>query len=175
LAAVSPGSGRGGSLWVMTTDAAERAADDAEVYRRLAPELIRFATGLVGGVDAGDVLSSAVVKALASPSWPRVTNHRAYLHRAVFNEAHTWLRRAAQRGVREARASVADRWELPALRPEVREAVGKLSVRQRAVIVLTYWADLDPPTVAERLGISEGSVRRHLARARAHLREVLDA
>jgi RNA polymerase sigma factor (sigma-70 family) len=57
----------------------------------------------------------------------------------------------------------------------VREAVGKLSVRQRAVIVLTYWADLDPPTVAERLGISEGSVRRHLARARAHLREVLDA
>jgi len=159
----------------MTTDAAERAVDDAEVYRRLAPELIRFATGLVGGADAGDVLSSAVTKALASPSWSTVTNRRAYLHRAVFNEAHTWLRRAAQRGVREARASVADRWELPPLRPDVREAVGKLSVRQRAVIVLTYWADLDPPTVAERLGISEGSVRRHLARARAHLREVLDA
>jgi RNA polymerase sigma-70 factor (ECF subfamily) len=57
----------------------------------------------------------------------------------------------------------------------VRDAVVALSVRQRAVIVLTYWADLDPRTVAERLGISEGSVRRHLARARAHLREALDA
>jgi RNA polymerase sigma factor (sigma-70 family) len=57
----------------------------------------------------------------------------------------------------------------------VREAVAGLSVRQRAVVVLTYWADLDPRAVAERLGISEGSVRRHLARARARLREVLDA
>lgn len=43
------------------------------------------------------------------------------------------------------------------------------------MVLLTYWADLDPGTVAERLGISEGSVRRHLARARARLREVLDA
>jgi RNA polymerase sigma-70 factor (ECF subfamily) len=159
----------------VTTNSAELAADDAEVYRRLAPELIRFATALVGRTDAGDVLSSAIVKALASPSWPTVSNHRAYLQRAVFNEAHAWLRRAAQRPGREARASVADRWELPALRPDVRQAVAQLSVRQRAVIVLTYWADLDPPTIAERLGVSEGSVRRHLARARARLREVLDA
>ncbi|MGH9192388.1 MAG: RNA polymerase sigma factor [Acidimicrobiales bacterium] len=159
----------------MTTNSAELAADDAELYRQLAPELIRFATALVGRVDAGDVLSNAVVKALASPSWPTVSDHRAYLHRAVFNEARVWLRRAAQRRGREARASVADRWELPAFRPDVRQAVGKLSVRQRAVIVLTYWADLDPEAIAERLGISEGSVRRHLARARARLREVLDA
>jgi RNA polymerase sigma factor (sigma-70 family) len=57
----------------------------------------------------------------------------------------------------------------------VREAVGTLSLRQRAVVVLTYWADLDPATIAERLGISDGSVRRHLARARARLREALDA
>jgi RNA polymerase sigma factor (sigma-70 family) len=159
----------------MTTDAAELAADDADAYRRLAPELMRFATALVGSVDAADVLSSAVVKALASATWPTVANRRAYLYRAVFNEARRWRRRAAQRLVREARASVADRWELPTLRPDVREAVGRLSLRQRAVIVLTYWADLDPAAIAERLGISEGSVRRHLARARAHLREALDA
>jgi RNA polymerase sigma-70 factor (ECF subfamily) len=104
-----------------------------------------------------------------------VTNRRAYLYRAVFNEAQSWKRRAAQRLAREARASAGDRWELPALRPDVRDAVANLSVRQRAVIVLTYWADLEPSVIAERLGISDGSVRRHLARARAHLREVLDA
>jgi RNA polymerase sigma-70 factor (ECF subfamily) len=153
-------------------------ADDAELYERLAPELIRFATALVGRVDAPDVLSGAVVKALATPGWPAVANRRAYLYRSVFNEAQTWLRRAGQRPILEARAvraAVVDRWELPTLRPDVRAAVGGLSVRQRAVIVLTYWADLDPPAVAEWLGISEGSVRRHLARARARLREVLDA
>jgi RNA polymerase sigma factor (sigma-70 family) len=150
----------------------------AALYEQLAPELIRFATALVGRVDASDVLSGAVVKALASPGWPAVANRRAYLYRSVFNEAQTWLRRAGQRPILEARAVRAagtERWELPNLRPDVRMAVARLSVRQRAVIVLTYWADLDPRSVAEWLGISEGSVRRHLARARARLREVLDA
>jgi RNA polymerase sigma factor (sigma-70 family) len=152
--------------------------DDAALYRRVAPELIRFAAALVGRTDAPDVLSGAVVKALAAPGWPTVRDRRAYLYRSVFNESQTWLRRAGQRPLLEARAVRArgtDRFELPTLHPDVRSAVARLSVRQRAVIVLTYWADLDPGTVAVRLGISEGSVRRHLARARARLREVLDA
>ena len=163
----------------MTPETAVDDADDAVLYERLAPELIRFATALVGRVDAPDVLSGAVVKALAAPGWPAVVNRRAYLYRSVFNEAQTWLGRARRRPVLEARAFRAapdpDRWELPDLRPDVQVAVTGLSVRQRAVIVLVYWADLDPPAVAERLGISEGAVRRHLARARARLREVLDA
>jgi RNA polymerase sigma factor (sigma-70 family) len=50
----------------------------------------------------------------------------------------------------------------------------ELSIRQRAVTVLTYWSDLDPSSVALLLGISEGSVRRHLARARSRLKERLD-
>jgi RNA polymerase sigma factor (sigma-70 family) len=150
-------------------------SSDAEVYEALAPELIRFATGLVGKADASDVLSSAVVKALGAPAWPSVGDQRAYLYRAVFHEACTWRRRAAQRPERERRASVTDRWEMPAFRPDVGAAVARLSVKQRAVILLTYWADLRPADVADRLGVSEGSVRRHLARARAHLREVLDA
>jgi RNA polymerase sigma factor (sigma-70 family) len=162
----------------MTTDGtnvADPEISDADIYQRLAPELIRMATALVGRVDAADVLSSAVVKALASPSWPEVVNHRAYLYRAVFNEANSWLRKSAQRRAGEARVPVEDRWELPHLRPDVRRAVARLSVRQRAVVVLTYWADLAPAAVAERLGISEGAVRRHLARARSSLRRVLDA
>jgi DNA-directed RNA polymerase specialized sigma24 family protein len=31
-----------------------------------------------------------------------------------------------------------------------------LSLRQRAVTVLTYWSDLDPGAIAQLLGISEG-------------------
>jgi RNA polymerase sigma factor (sigma-70 family) len=151
--------------------------DDATLYELVAPELIRFATGLVGRVDAADVFSDAVANALAAPGWPEVANRRAYLYRAVFHEAQRWSRRASRRPVLEARAEGlrnADRWELPTFRPDVHEAVAALSVRQRAAVVLTYWADLDPAGVAERLGITDGSVRRHLARARARLREVLD-
>jgi RNA polymerase sigma factor (sigma-70 family) len=148
---------------------------DAELYERLAPELIRFASGLVGRRDAADVLSNAVVAVLGSPRWSRVANQRAYLYRAVFNEAQTWNRRAAQRREREARATGRDWFEISGFDPDVARAVAELSTRQRAVILLTYWADLDPASIAVCLEISEGSVRRHLARARKHLREVLHA
>lgn len=175
---VSPGEGSRGSYGAMT-DLAEDVSvseqeNDAAVYAALAPELTRFATGLVGPGDAADVVSTAVVKALASPSWPTVTNRRAYLYRAVFNAAQTNRRRRRLHLARGDRAAASLHWDLPNLHPEVRAAVGELSVRQRAVIVLTYWADMDPAAVATHLGISDGAVRRHLARARSRLREALN-
>ncbi len=48
-----------------------------------------------------------------------------------------------------------------------------LSVRQRAVIVLTYWEDLTPSSIAALMDINEGSVKRHLARGRSRLKEAL--
>jgi DNA-directed RNA polymerase specialized sigma24 family protein len=57
--------------------------------------------------------------------------------------------------------------------PEVLAAVTELSERQRAVIYLTYWEDLDPRSIADLLNITDGAVRRHLARARKALRKVL--
>lgn len=157
---------------VQATSAGER---DAALYEMYAPQLMAFACGLVGGDDAPDVLGNAVANALASRGWAKVDNPRAYLYRAVLNEARAWRRRSATRRNRE--ASVAGRvtWELPEFRPEVRVAVEALSVQQRAVVLLTYWADLDPNQIAVLLGISDGAVRRHLARGRARLREVLDA
>jgi RNA polymerase sigma-70 factor (ECF subfamily) len=63
--------------------------------------------------------------------------------------------------------------ENPELRPDVVEAVLALSHQQRACVYLTYWNDFNAGQVAEWLHISEGSVKRHLARARANLRESL--
>ena len=146
---------------------------DERLFRELTPELIRFATALVGRGDAADVMASAFTKAIASGSWPSAMNRRAYLYRSVHNEARTHTKRSIRRREREHRAASDERWELPGLDPDVRAAVLRLSLRQRAVIVLTYWNDLDPAATAEMLGISEGSVRRHLARARANLKEAL--
>ncbi len=146
--------------------------NDEQVYVKYADELMRFATGLVGPADAEDVLADAVARCLRTRGWSEVANQRAYLYRAVLNEAHSLGRRRARRRVYPIEELTTAE---PLVAPEVRAAVDRLSVRQRAVVLLTYWADLDPATVADRLGISEGSVRRHLARARARLREVLDA
>ena len=161
-----------------SSEAGSRASagdQDAQTYQALASELIRFATALVGAEDAADVLSNSFLKAMSSPSWATVANRRAFLYRTVLNEASTIRRRRAARRALEARLTTSVHWDAPNLRHDVAVAVWRLSVRQRAVIVLTYWADLQPSAVAERLGISEGAVRRHLARARSRLREVLDA
>lgn len=146
---------------------------DAETYEKYACELVRFATGLVGPTDAADVVADAFVRVLGSGSWPDVDEERAYLYRAVLNEVRMRHRSAMRRRVREINA--ADREAVPEfeVRPEVLEAMSVLSSRQRAAVVLTYWEDLTPKEVARRLGVSEGSVRRHLARGRAKLREVI--
>jgi RNA polymerase sigma-70 factor (ECF subfamily) len=147
---------------------------DAEVYEKHAEELTRFATALVGPSDAPDVVSTAVLNALSARSWASVDNRRAYLYRCVLNAARSGHRSAARREKREVR--VADRTVLepPDVRPEVLDAVRGLSERQRAVVYLTYWDDLDAASIARLLDISEGSVKRHLARARDQLRRKLD-
>ena len=146
---------------------------DGLIYEKYAEELTRFATGLVGPHDAADVVSMAVVRAFSSPAWAGVRDHRAYLLRSVLNETRMHHRSTLRRRAREARYAQPDRVEAPDVRPAILEQVAGLSVRQRAVVVLTYWDDLDPAEIGRRLGISPGSVRRHLARAHAHLRKTI--
>ena len=63
---------------------------------------------------------------------------------------------------------------MPEAVPEVWDAVRVLSPQQRAVVFLTYWDDQGVDAVAELLGVSAGTVRRQLGRARRRLREVLN-
>lgn len=147
---------------------------DAETYEKYAGELIRFATGLVGPDDAADVVADTFVRVLGSASWPDVDEQRAYLYRAVLNEVRMRHRSTMRRRARELRAFDRLAVEQVEVRPRILEAMSVLSTQQRAAVVLTYWEDLTPREVAQRLGVSEGSVRRHLARGRSKLREVLD-
>jgi RNA polymerase sigma factor (sigma-70 family) len=151
----------------------EQESDEA-VYEKYAEGLIRFATALVGPTDAADVLSTAVLRCFGSPGWANVRDHRAYLTRAVLNEARMHYRSTMRRRAREERFPPRDSVDPPEVRPEVLDLVARLSTRQRAVVVLTYWDDLDPDEIARRLDISTGSVRKHLARAHARLRKAMN-
>jgi RNA polymerase sigma-70 factor, ECF subfamily len=146
---------------------------DAAVYAEHAPELVRFATGLVGPHDAPDVVADAFVALMESPVWAEARDRRALLYRAVLFQAQSHHRSSARRRVRESRQVPRDSVDFPDLRPDVAAAVARLSPQQRAVVVLTYWQDLTPAAVATLLDISEGAVRKHLARARKQLRKVL--
>jgi RNA polymerase sigma-70 factor, ECF subfamily len=149
--------------------------DNETVYRSYSAELTRYATGLVGPFDAPDVVTDACLRAFESRSWPDVTDRRAYLYRTVLNVANDHHRRTLSRRLREMR--VAGREETPdpsgSIDVEVLDAVARLSVQQRAAVFLTYWEDLRPDAVAERMGVSTGTVKRHLDRARKRLGELL--
>ena len=148
----------------------ERSVD---AYTAHADGLVRFATGLVGPSDAQDVVSEAMARLMSSRVWSEADNMKALMYRAVLYEARMFIRSKRRRLSREARAAVVEAYEMPNIAPEVSQAVAGLSPQQRAVIFLTYWDDLDAGTVAALLAVSEGTVRKQLARARHRLREVL--
>ena len=58
-------------------------------------------------------------------------------------------------------------------REDVVRALRMLPLRQRQAVVLRDWAGFETKDVARMLGAKESTVRVHLARARAHLREQL--
>lgn len=149
--------------------------DDGEMYRKHADDLVALATALVGPSDAADVVSGAVSRTIASRQWGDVEDRYAYWVRAVYNEARSSYRSSMRRLAREDLAARRNPTHVPEpeLRPEIIEAIASLSIRQRAVVYLTYWNDLAVSEVAALLAISDGAVRRHLARARHNLRRSL--
>jgi RNA polymerase sigma factor (sigma-70 family) len=152
------------------------APDDVDTYRRHAGELIRYATALVGPDDAPDVVTDGVLAAFATPGWSDVVNRRAYLYRAVFTRSVSHRRSVSRRQRREHAVALraASSVEAPDSSADARRALASLSPQQRAVVYLTYWEDQSPSQIAELLSITEGTVRKQLARARDHLRRILD-
>ncbi|MEY2474307.1 MAG: hypothetical protein QOK28_3636 [Actinomycetota bacterium] len=154
-------------------------ADVGATYRDCAADLIRYATVLVGPSDAQDVVSDAVLRVFASvKDWSSVQNQRGYLFRAVLNQATSHQRSAGRRRRREERAIRAGRNDAPApdaTSIDAHRALAELSPQQRAVVYLTYWEDLATHQIATLLDMSDGSVKKQLARAREQLRRILDA
>ncbi len=151
--------------------------DDGELYRKHADDLLSLATTLVGPSAAADVVGAAVARTIASPQWGQVEDRYAYWVRAVVNEARSSHRSTMRRLSRE-EADVRRRQPLVEGRehdvyPEVLRAVARLSLQQRTVIYLAYWRDLPVTEIATLLDVSDGSVRRHLGRARTKLRGTL--
>ncbi|MDH3190544.1 MAG: RNA polymerase sigma factor [Acidimicrobiia bacterium] len=147
--------------------------NNEEIYRSYAEELTRYATGLVGPFDAADVVSDACLKAFVAKSWSDVLNRRAYLYRTVFTVAKDHHRSTLSRRLREMKTASAEAVYSQDIDVDVLRAIERLSMQQRAAVLLTYWADLTPEMVADRMGISTGAVKSHLARARKRLQEWL--
>ena len=149
-------------------------AEFTELVEAAWPGLYRTAYLLVGEHQlAEDLVQTSLAKTYAS--WGKVREPAAaagYARVVLANTASSWFRRRSWRNERPAS-------ELPELpgaasepsdRPAIIEALRTLPPRQRAVVVLRYYADLSVRQVADALGITEGTVKSQTSHALTALR-----
>ena len=120
---------------------------------------------------AEDQVAEAFARAWAS--WHKVSQHpapRAWIVRTALNAGVSWWhRRSKETALTSADIAAADsQWT--GLDAAVLTVLRRLPDRQREVIVLRVFLDLDVDTTARQLGIAPGTVRAHLSRAMTALR-----
>jgi RNA polymerase sigma-70 factor (sigma-E family) len=143
------------------------------------PALERFAYVLTGDADlAQDLVQTALLKAYRRWRWVARAEHPdAYVRRIVTTSYLDWRRR---RSNAESPVEVVPDRTGPDLaegvvdRDQLRRALGTLSPRQRAVLVLRHYEGLDDAAIATLLRCGEVSVRTHASRGAARLRASLD-
>jgi RNA polymerase sigma-70 factor (sigma-E family) len=140
------------------------------------PALLRFAAALTGDrATAEDTVQEALVRAHAR--WRRIApmeQPEAYVRKMILNEYLSWRRRFARI---EPRAQPPmphhdgpDHATVHAERDALRAELARLPRRQRAVLVLRYYAGMSDAEIAEALDCSAGTVRGYASRALATLR-----
>jgi RNA polymerase sigma-70 factor (sigma-E family) len=155
-----------------------RATALDELYVRLHPGMVGLAYLITGDRSVAEDLAQEAFVRLAGRF--RHLRHReafaAYLRRTVVNLGISYLRH-----VRVERRYVAGQpreepFAGPAeleVRDELWRALGRLTARQRAAVVLRYYEDLSEQQAAEALGVSVAAVRSQLFRAMEALRRDL--
>jgi DNA-directed RNA polymerase specialized sigma24 family protein len=123
---------------------------------------------------AEDQVAEAFARAWVS--WRKVSHHpapRAWVVRTALNAGASWWRRRARELPLAGHDVAAPGSPGAGLDTVVLTALRRLPARQREVIVLRVFLDLDIETTARQLGIAPGTVRAHLSRAVTALRNEL--
>lgn len=140
------------------------------------PALVRLARLLVSDPHRAEDLVQDVL-ARAYPRWRhilRTDRPDIYVRRMMINLNNSWWRRRSSREVSLAtpidRPAAGDLGDEAVERDAMWTHVAVLPPRQREVLVLRYYEDLDDGSIAEILGCSAVTVRTHAMRALTTLR-----
>ncbi|MCX5443719.1 MULTISPECIES: SigE family RNA polymerase sigma factor [unclassified Streptomyces] len=137
--------------------------------------LLRLANLLTGGDrhEAEDLVQTALMKALGR--WQHIEDPEGYVRKVMYR--HQISRWRLRRPHREATFAappesfgVTDGTSAADLRITVRQALARLTPRQRTVLVLRYFEDLSETEAAGALGCSVGTIRSTTYRSLARLR-----
>jgi RNA polymerase sigma-70 factor, ECF subfamily len=146
--------------------------DDVELCVRLEYErLVRVVAVATGSVPAAqDAVQEAFARALERAARGGEFTHLAgWIVTVALNVARSGRRRARVEARAGHRSSPPDDRVDVEMLVDLDRAVRALPQRQRETVVLYYLLDLDVSTVAELLGVSPGTVKTALARARDKL------
>ena len=158
----------------------DQRPDFTEFYQRSRDGCLRAVLVSVGDRDtAQDIVDEAFARAWAS--WRTVSRHpapAAWVVRTALNAGVSrWRRRRREiplpdPGTLAGLPAAGGAGDDP-VDPRVMAALLRLPARQRQVVALRLFLDLDTGRTAEVLGIAPGTVTAHLARAIATLRHDL--
>jgi RNA polymerase sigma-70 factor (ECF subfamily) len=162
-----------------------------EVFELFHNMVFYLAWNLTGNYDdALDVVQECFLRAFrALSSWKKKARFATWLHRIAINTAIDYIRREAKHQAKRIASSgiedmdeeierltqgVDSRTPLTELkqkelRRRILHAVNQLAGRQRRCFILRYYSDLDIKEIALVVGCGEGTVKRHLFRARKRL------
>jgi RNA polymerase sigma factor (sigma-70 family) len=141
--------------------------------------LVRVATLLCGSAAQGEDLVQDVLVRLY-PRWATLAEPLPYVRRCVTNEFLSWRRRWATRHIRAvpdavlAEAADAVHVVEDGPDPELWTRVQRLPRQQRAAVVLRFYEGLDDAEIADLLSCRPATVRGHVSRGLATLRQALD-
>jgi RNA polymerase sigma-70 factor, ECF subfamily len=147
----------------------------AELFERHWPTAWRVAFALTGtAAGAEDVAQDAFERAFSAlRSFNGRCAFSTWLCRIVVNRALN-VRRSEARLV-HVEADAVGLGEVPTGGSEVADAVARLPMDRRAVVVMRYWLGFAPNEIAAILDLPVGTVHSRLARALADLRKELEA
>jgi RNA polymerase sigma factor (sigma-70 family) len=164
---------------------AESSTDHAHNFEDLYDQhhlgVFRFALLLCAGEAA--LAEDAVSEALARvyPKWVegRITDFGAYLRTAVANQVKAAFRHRAVERREAERLWAEDQGTLVFdehvdQRDQLSEALRELPLKQRTAVVLHYYEDRPITEIAQIMRTSKGTVKAHLSRGRARLRQLLE-
>ena len=147
----------------------------AEFFQASWEPCLKAVVASTGSVQlAEDQLAEAFARAWLS--WRKVRRHpapRAWVVRTALNAGASWWRRRVRELPLADFDAVAPRDVDGGLDDGLLTALRHLPDRQREVIALRVFLDLDIDSIAGHLGIAPGTVRVHLSRAVAALRHEL--
>lgn len=145
------------------------------------PRLLARATLVAPSpADAEDLVQDALVATFSSRArFTSLGQAEQYVRRAIVTRSIDKARTAASErratDLAAAQPVPVEETTLPGLERDVVEALGRLTPRQRACVVLRHLEDLSVAQTADQLGLSQGAVKRYTSEAAATMQRLLGA